>query len=119
MNAEEQRARLDADLSLTHPSMHALWRQACAVVVEAVPQARAHVMYGGLLFAAPEDFCGVFAYAGHVSVEFGRGAELADPFGVLEGKGRFRRHIKLRAMEDIATRHLREYILQAHVLSST
>jgi hypothetical protein len=48
----------------------------------------------------------VFAYSEHVSVEFGRGCDLADPHGVLEGSGKFRRHIKLRNLADIEARHL-------------
>lgn len=32
----------------------------------------------------------------HVNVGFFRGAELADPDGLLEGSGRFMRHVKLR-----------------------
>lgn len=41
-----------------------------------------------------------FAYANafkaHVNVGFFRGAELADPDGLLEGTGKFMRHVKLR-----------------------
>ena len=49
------------------------------------PDVSERVMYGGIMFAAPVPFCGVFAYAAHVSLEFGKGYELADPHGVLEG----------------------------------
>lgn len=50
-----------------------------------------------------------FAYANafkaHVNIGFFRGAELADPDGLLEGSGKFMRHIKLRpglAVDDAA-----------------
>lgn len=36
------------------------------------------------------------AFTAHVNVGFFRGAELEDPDGLLEGKGRFMRHVKLR-----------------------
>ena len=41
-------------------------------------------------------FAYVNAFKAHVNVGFFRGAELADPVGLLEGTGRFMRHVKLR-----------------------
>lgn len=38
----------------------------------------------------------VDAFTAHVNVGFFRGAELADPAGLLEGSGKFMRHVKLR-----------------------
>jgi len=58
-------------------------------------------------------FCGVFAYTRHVSVEFGRGCDLADADGVLEGTG-VRRHIKLRELADVERLHVREFISLAY-----
>lgn len=77
------------------------------------------VKYGGLLFSTGKPFCGIFSYARHVSLEFGAGAALADAFGVLEGEGKARRHIKLAATQDIAEKHVGEYLLLAFRMSST
>jgi hypothetical protein len=41
-------------------------------------------------------FAYVNAFKAHVNVGFFRGAEIADPQGLLEGTGRFMRHVKLR-----------------------
>lgn len=41
-------------------------------------------------------FAYVDAFKAHVNVGFFRGSELADPSGLLEGTGRFMRHVKLR-----------------------
>lgn len=41
-------------------------------------------------------FAYVNAFRAHVNVGFFRGAEIADPHGLLEGTGRFMRHVKLR-----------------------
>jgi hypothetical protein len=41
-------------------------------------------------------FAYVNAFRAHVNVGFFRGAELPDPVGLLEGTGRFMRHVKLR-----------------------
>ena len=38
----------------------------------------------------------VNAFQAHVNVGFFRGAEIADPEGLLEGTGKFMRHVKLR-----------------------
>ena len=41
-------------------------------------------------------FAYVNAFTHHVNVGFFRGAEIADPDGLLEGTGKFMRHVKLR-----------------------
>lgn len=41
-------------------------------------------------------FAYVNAFTSHVNVGFFRGAELPDPTGLLEGTGRFMRHVKVR-----------------------
>jgi hypothetical protein len=68
------------------------------------------VKYGGILFASGVQFCGVFAYKAHVSVEFSDGAAITDPFGHLEGAGKGRRHVKLRSVADIQDKQLATYL---------
>jgi hypothetical protein len=54
-------------------------------------------------------FAYVNVFAAHVNVGFFRGAELADPAGVLEGAGKFMRHVKIgprSAPDDAALRSL-------------
>jgi hypothetical protein len=46
-------------------------------------------------------FSYVNAFTAHVNVGFFRGAELADPEGLLEGTGKFMRHVKLRPGRDV------------------
>ncbi|HDI3308709.1 TPA: DUF1801 domain-containing protein [Vibrio cholerae] len=72
------------------------------------------IKYGGILFSDPEPFCGVFSYKQHITLELSNGAGLEDEFGVLEGKGKTRRHIKFLTAADIQKKHAREYIAQAH-----
>lgn len=53
----------------------------------------------------------VNAFRAHVNVGFFRGAELQDPDGLLEGAGRFMRHVKLapgRGVDESALRRLIE-----------
>jgi hypothetical protein len=68
------------------------------------------VKYGGILFSSDVQFCGVFAYKGHVSVEFGKGARMSDTFGHLEGAGKARRHVKLTSIADIQNKKLALYL---------
>ena len=56
-------------------------------------------------------FAYVNAFRAHVNVGFFRGAEIPDPGRLLEGTGRFMRHVKLgtgRAVDAIALRELVE-----------
>ncbi len=56
----------------------------------------------------------VNAYKAHVNVGFFRGAELADPKGLLEGAGRFMRHVKLRPGCTVNATALRKLIDDAY-----
>ena len=69
------------------------------------------------MFTATAQFCGVFAYTQHTSIEFGRGCEFTDPYRVLEGSGKLRRHIKVHTRSDIVTKRVHTYIRQAYVNS--
>jgi hypothetical protein len=59
-------------------------------------------------------FAYVNAFKAHVNVGFFRGAELADPEGLLEGTGRFMRHVKLRPSEDVDAKALTRLIRAAY-----
>ena len=59
-------------------------------------------------------FAYVNAFTAHVNVGFFRGAEIADPEGLLEGTGRFMRHVKLRTAEAVDANALRGLIHAAY-----
>jgi len=75
-----------------------------------IPSVTEEVKYGGILFSSGVQFCGVFAYKQHVSVESGSGAKIQDPLGHLEGSGKGRRHIKLHSVKDIKAKALAHYL---------
>lgn len=56
----------------------------------------------------------VNAFKAHVNVGFFRGAEIADPEGLLEGTGKFMRHVKLRPESDISPTALMKLIESAY-----
>lgn len=87
------------------------------LVVEIAPNVTFEPKYGGEVFvpdaAHPKIFVGgVFVYKDHVSVEFSNGATLTDPGGSLEGKGKARRHVKLRVLADIEGKDLSGFLHQ-------
>jgi hypothetical protein len=56
----------------------------------------------------------VNAFTAHVNVGFFRGAEIADPGRLLEGTGKFMRHVKLRPERDVDAAALRKLIETAY-----
>jgi hypothetical protein len=83
------------------------------LVLNLDPGVTEEVKYGGLLFSVGKPFCGVFAYAKHVSLEFGEGASLPDEHHVLEGEGKLRRHIKLSTIDDVSQKYVAHYMALA------
>lgn len=70
------------------------------------------IKYGGMVFNGSL-IGGVFAYQQHVSIEFSQGAQFVDKDGLLEGKGKFRRHLKLFSEQDITDKKAAAFIKQA------
>ena len=59
-------------------------------------------------------FAYVNAFKAHVNVGFFRGAEIADPQGLLEGTGRFMRHVKLGPAREVDAATLAKLIETAY-----
>ncbi len=59
-------------------------------------------------------FAYVNAFTAHVNVGFFRGAELADPAQLLEGTGKYMRHVKLRPESQVDVRALLKLIDTAY-----
>ncbi len=101
------------DIRMLGEERHATVEAVRALIAKSLASVVEEVKYGGILFASEIQFCGVFAYKEHVSVEFSSGAGIADAFGHLEGSGKFRRHVKLMNVKDIKAKHLKEYLALA------
>ncbi len=82
--------------------------------VDTLPTIIDDIKYGGLVFLRDGNLVGgVFFYKEHMSVEFSYGTSLSDPYMVLEGKGKFRRHIKITIADDIITKNISHYVKEA------
>jgi hypothetical protein len=101
------------DLRLVSEERHDLISRLRKIILDTDKQISEEIKYGGIMFSAESPFCGLFSYTHHVSLEFGRGAEIPDPHKVLEGSGQKRRHIKLTGQADIFKKNIREYVLLA------
>ncbi len=94
------------------------------LVLERVPDANLRSMYGGTVIELETDnpksrIGGFYVYAEHVSFEFAKGIQFKDPNSLLEGTGKLRRHIKLRSVNDVATKTCKRFLDQAVALSQT
>jgi hypothetical protein len=56
----------------------------------------------------------VNAFKAHVNVGFFRGADIADPHSILEGTGKFMRHVKLRPEHEVDAAALTKLIETAY-----
>ncbi|HVT87612.1 MAG TPA: DUF1801 domain-containing protein [Tepidisphaeraceae bacterium] len=59
-------------------------------------------------------FCYVNAFSAHVNVGFFLGAGLPDPHGLMEGTGKFMRHVKIKSSDEINQVALEELIMAAY-----
>jgi hypothetical protein len=88
------------------------------LILALCPDAGFTSKYGGTLIEAvagdPKSAIGgLFFYAQHASFELANGATFDDPNKFLEGKGKYRRHIKLTTAQDIESKQLPFYLEQA------
>jgi hypothetical protein len=109
MATKSAQALLD-DIRLVSEMNYEIVEAVRALIKRSFESVSEEVKYGGILFSSDVQFCGVFAYKEHVSVEFSSGVRIEDPFGLLEGSGKGRRHLKLLSVDDIKTKHLAEYL---------
>ncbi len=79
------------------------------------PEVR-EIMHDGCPTACLGDaaFAYVAVFSRHANVGFFRGSELPDPDGLLEGTGRFMRHVKLRPAPGSNSKALRQLIEAAY-----
>ncbi len=78
---------------------------------DTAPDLVEEIKYGGLVFNLSNVLMGgVFPYSKHISIEFSFGAGLTDPDNILEGKGKKRRHIKIRQIQDIQDKQVEYFV---------
>ncbi len=83
------------------------------IVLQNIPHVNERMMYGGIMLSTKSaDFGGLFVRKNHISFEFGNGYLLKDPQNLLEGKGKYRRHLKIRSLADIQEKRVDSFVKQ-------
>lgn len=115
-----QTADMEILLQDLEPEIATLARATCQLVYEVRSDAQLEVQpnWGGyLMFKQPmtngNTVCFVSGHKKHVSLGFAQGAELNDPTGLLQGKGKLQRHVKIKKSEDLGNESLKQLIQQA------
>jgi hypothetical protein len=104
--------RLLDEIGTKSPSLHAIVETLRVLVRQHAPEAEAQIKYGGIHYSRTLPVYGIFAYKGHVSLEFSRGAEFDD--GGLLGDGQHRRHLKFTDLSEIDSERVGRYIAEAY-----
>ena len=104
------------DIKELEPEKFEIMQSLRELVFKTYPQVTERIMYGGIMFTLEEDFGGLFPSKKHVSFEFSRGFSLEDPQGLLEGKGKIRRHLKFKSLGDLTTKNPLKFVEQVNDL---
>jgi hypothetical protein len=107
-------ASFDAYLRDQKPGNRAIIRALRRLVRAVAPRLNETVKWGnGCWVAADRPVAYVYSDVGFVQFGFFSGSSLKDPRGLLEGKGRYVRHVKVRAPGDIDKRAFATLLRQA------
>ena len=87
-------------------------------IQSSVPTSSKLSKYGGTIFTLEPaekegQFCGVFIYSKHVQLSFSNGSQLNDTRKILQGSGKYRRHVNLKINDKIDYEYLKDLIHQA------
>lgn len=101
------------DVLMIDSEQYEIMQKLRQIVFSIYPKVNERMMYGGIMFSIDDDFGGLFVRKKHISFEFGSGVTMDDPENVLEGTGKFRRHLKIRSMVDIKEKEVEFFVKQA------
>jgi hypothetical protein len=83
------------------------------IVLESAPKAQESIKWAQPVYDDNGPFAWIKAHTHHVNIGFWRGAELADPKGILQGDGDRMRHIKLTSLDGISGPVLKRFVKEA------
>jgi hypothetical protein len=83
------------------------------IVFKIYPKTNERMMYGGIMLSLKDDFGGLFVRKNHISFEFVNGFTMNDSEKLLEGTGKFRRHLKIKSLTDIKNKKVDFFVKQA------
>ena len=83
------------------------------IILIQYPEVNERMVYGGIMFSHKDDFGGLFVRKQHISFEFSNGFAMKDPKKLLEGTGKYRRHLKIRSLAGIKDKEVDFFVKQA------
>ncbi|TDB75708.1 DUF1801 domain-containing protein [Actinomadura sp. KC216] len=83
------------------------------LMAEAAPDATECLTYGSPAWRGTKILAVISQSKTHLTFAFERGAEFDDEHGLLEGVGKKTRHVKIKTLDGIDEKALRDYIAQA------
>lgn len=113
----------EKDKQMTDAEKTHLIQRLDSLVMAAIPKATKVPKYGGTLYTLkPEEkegqFCGLFAYKEHVKLSFAQGTSIEDPDGLLEGGGKFRRHLTFNGSDGVDVKVVKRFVKAAAKLGA-
>jgi hypothetical protein len=83
------------------------------LIRETAPDAKEGIIYGIPAYSGRRTLAVISPTRKDITFSFSRGAEFEDTYGLLKGKGKNSKHIKIKNLQDIDKNALRYYIGQA------
>ena len=106
--------KLLEDFDLVNPELGEIIRSLREMILKIAPESVEKVMYGGIIFYKTDRmFSGLFLRKKHISVEFDLGYLLKDENNHLEGKGKFRRHLKIHNKEEVKIKMVEKFVKES------
>jgi hypothetical protein len=90
-----------------------------AIIMEACPTAKASIKWAQPVWESAEGpMIFLRSAAKHLTLGFWRGAELADPTGILEGDGDRMKHLKFKSLDGLDAALIEGFVRQAVALNA-
>lgn len=113
ISKNEQVQQFLEDIMMSDECKFDMLKKLREIVFKLCPEVNEKMMYGGIMFFLDDDFGGVFVRKNHISFEFSNGYQFNDPKKLLEGTGKFRRHLKIKSLTDIKNKEVDFFVKQA------
>lgn len=104
-------------VALIQPEFQSIARRLREIVLEELPAAHEAVWAAGWKIALYNDggeICGIGPGKEWVHFYLTKGSQIPDPDGLLEGRGKGIRHVKVRSLESLPESGIRQLIREGH-----
>ena len=109
----DQRPTVDEYVARIPTELRGVAMELRRVVRAAAPDATESIKWGQPVYGVGGPFAALKAHPRWITLTFWRGADLADPFGLLEGDGDRMRHARFAATSDVRADEITELVRTA------